>query len=178
MNPLELIGTYYTPKSVAHDILVEHSLLVTGKALAVAARLEHLEIDLPFLEEAAMLHDIGIFKTHAPGLDCHGQEPYLRHGVLGKELLERLGFPKHALVCERHIGTGITRREVVDHGLPLPDRDMVPVSLEEQIVCYADKFFSKGSAQEKAPTDILRSLARFGAGKVTIFEAWLVRFGG
>ena len=98
------------------------------------------------MEEAAMLHDIGIFLTHAPSLGCNGPHPYLKHGHLGCKLLEKEGLPKHALVCERHVGVGITRKDVLDHKLPLPAKDMLPLSLEEKIICYADKFFSKNGA--------------------------------
>jgi len=41
------------------------------------------------------------------------------------------GYPKHGLVCERHTGTGITLEMIIKNNLPLPHRDMVPVSMEE-----------------------------------------------
>ena len=53
-------------------------------------------------------------------------------------------MPKHALVAERHTGTGITMDQVIREHLPIPIRDYCPISLEEKIVCYADKFYSKG----------------------------------
>ncbi|MDE6143268.1 MAG: phosphohydrolase, partial [Muribaculaceae bacterium] len=36
--------------------------------------------------------------------------------------------------------------------LPLPHRDMLPVSIEEKVICYADKFFSKSGnlSEEKS----------------------------
>ena len=53
------------------------------------------------------------------------------------------GYPRHARVCERHTGTGITLAMIEERGLPLPHRDFMPETLEEQLICYADKFYSK-----------------------------------
>jgi uncharacterized protein len=98
---------------------------------------------MEFIEEAAMLHDIGIFMTNARGIGCFGDKKYICHGYLGRELLERDGLPRHALVCERHVGVGLTVHDVDSLFPTLPRRDMQPVSIEEKIICYVDKFFSK-----------------------------------
>lgn len=90
-----------------------------------------------------MLHDIGIFRTDTDGIHCFGTYPYICHGYLGSELVAAEGFPKHALVCERHTGAGLSLQSILEQNLPVPHREMVPLSLEEQIICFADKFFSK-----------------------------------
>lgn len=180
MDPLAVIRKYYDPDSELYAILVTHSRLVAQKALAVARRVAYLGPDLKFIAEAALLHDIGIFLTRFPEIGCYGPYPYICHGYLGRELLEKEGLPRHALVCERHVGVGITREEISQRRLPLPERDMVPVTLEEEIVCFADKFFSKDKGQltrEKTPAEIKRSLAKFGPEKVARFAAWLELFG-
>ena len=59
-----------------------------------------------------MLHDIGIFKCDAAGIQCFGTEPYICHGRIGAELLRSEGFPRHARVCERHTGAGITKAQI------------------------------------------------------------------
>jgi uncharacterized protein len=159
---------------------MEHGRLVAGKALAVAARVAHLHPHLEFIESAAWLHDIGIYLTNSPGLDCNGSEPYIRHGVLGREILDELGHPRHGLVCERHVGVGISAEDIRRFSLPLPERDMLPMSIEEQIICYADKFFSKngnGSSREKPVVEILDSLRPYGADKVKRFMGWVELFG-
>ena len=115
---------------------------MTNKALSIARKLPELAIDIKFIEEAGMLHDIGIFMTKAPRIACEGSFPYICHGYLGRELLTNEGFPKHGLVCERHTGTGLSLESIVKRGLPIPHRDMQPESLEEKIICYDDKFFS------------------------------------
>jgi uncharacterized protein len=180
MNAVELVGRYYAADSKSGRILLEHGRLVAGKALAAAARVAHLCPDLDFIQSAAILHDIGIFLTDSPGLDCHGTEPYIRHGILGRDILDALGHPRHGLVCERHVGVGISAEDIRRFNLPLPERDMRPVSLEEEIICYADKFFSKnggGPALEKSVAEIVENLARYGKDQVDQFRRWVERFG-
>ena len=140
MNTLQIIEEYYKKGSLSYRTLVTHGEVVAEKALAVAARVDHLGPDLPFIREAALLHDIGMFLTDAPSIGCHGDAAYICHGFLGRDLMERAGFHRHALVCESHVGVGITVAEIEDKRLPLPRREITPRSLEERIICYADKF--------------------------------------
>jgi uncharacterized protein len=180
MDPVEIIGRHYAPASKSHRILLEHGRLVAEKALAAAGRVPHLAPDLAFVESAALLHDIGIFLTDSPTLDCHGREPYIRHGILGREILEALGLPRHGLVCERHVGVGISAEDIRRFDLPLPVRDMRPVTVEEQIICYADKFFSKNGSDthcEKPVAEIVASLKIYGADEVERFKGWVELFG-
>ena len=140
----------------------------------------HLHPDLEFVEQAAMLHDIGIFYARAPEIGCFGEYPYICHGYLGRALLEEKELFRHALVCERHVGVGLTLEEIRKYHLPLPHRDMVPVSLEEQVVCYADKFFSKKpgkNLEEWSVETVLKSLEKYGPQKVARFKEWLAVFG-
>ena len=77
--------------------------------------------------------------------------------------MRKEGFPRHALVCERHTGAGISLQSIIDQQLPVPHRDMVPVSLEEQVICFADKFFSKTHLdKEKSVEKALKSISRYG----------------
>lgn len=178
MDPLEIIRKYYNPDSRAFIILVNHSKAVAEKALKIACK---FNVDQKFIYEAAMLHDIGIFKTNTPKFDCHGSYPYITHGYLGREILEKEGLPKHALVCERHTGVGITKDEIIRKNLPLPHRDMIPLNLEEKIIAYADKFFSKesdGSVRVREIDEIIKDLSRYGEEKVKIFKEWIEIFEG
>jgi len=179
MDPVELIASHYKGHSKAHRILLSHSEKVADKALAAAGRVPGLEPDLEFIRQAALLHDIGIVFTATPQLGCYGNHPYVCHGVLGRTLLEAEGLKRHALVCERHVGVGITREDIRLQRLPLPARDMRPVTIEEQIICYADKFFSKngvGAHKEKTASEILQKLASYGEEKVERFKQWIDMF--
>lgn len=68
MQPLKIIQKYYEVGSKSYEILVAHSELVTKKALEIAKKVPHLNPGLKFIEEAAMLHDIGIFLTNFPDI--------------------------------------------------------------------------------------------------------------
>jgi len=178
MKPLEIISKYYKPRSKAYNILTTHSHLVTEKALKIAQNHKEYLPDLNFIEEAGMMHDIGIFKTNSPEFFCFGEHPYLCHGYLGSELLIGEGYTDHALVCERHIGVGITTEEIVTNKLPLPLRDFMPVSVEEQIICFADKFFSKSGdlMREKTLDEVRKSVQRFGPKNIARFDEWYDAF--
>ena len=125
-----------------------------------------------------MLHDIGIFLTSAPDIGCTGDTPYICHGYLGAELLREEGFPTHARVCERHTGTGLTKEQIIKNGWPLPAQDFQPESLEEQIICFADKFFSKVKYLHKARTyqQVLDSMARISPESVIKINEWAQLF--
>jgi uncharacterized protein len=173
MNALDIIDKYYKKGTKLYEILIDHSTDVTNKALAIANNHPELNIDKGFIEEAAMLHDIGIYLTNAPGIECYGDKPYLAHGYLGREILDKLGYPKHGLVCERHTGTGISLSEIEKKNLPLPHRDMIPISIEEQLVCFADCFFSKTRlGKEKTVDEVKKSLVKFGDESVKKFNKW------
>lgn len=179
MKPLGIIRKYYEPDSKAYNFILHHSRLVAKKALEIAGKVRHLNPDIRFISEAAMLHDIGILYTNSPRLGCFGYKQYVCHGYLGRELLEREGFPHHALVCERHVGMGITAEEIRENKLPLPVRDMVPLSVEEKIICFSDKFYSKGQndlMQEKPLTTVRTMIAAYGEEKLKVFDEWAGMF--
>ena len=125
-----------------------------------------------------MLHDIGIFKCYAAGIQCFGTEPYICHGRIGAELLRSEGFPRHARVCERHTGAGITKAQIIAQNLPLPQQDFLPETMEEKVICYADKFFSKTHIdREKTIEQAEKSLSKFGDEGVLRFREWEKCFG-
>lgn len=181
MNPLDVIARYYDRRSKAFEILVEHGQQVAQKALRAAANVADLQPNFEFIKNAAMLHDVGILYTESPGLGCHGKYPYICHGFLGRELLDSIGLPGYGLACERHVGAGISLEDIKRFNLPLPMRDMLPVSIEEQIICYADKFFSKnGNGRRKKGAksiqQIAESLQPYGQDKVERFKSWAEMF--
>lgn len=171
-----LILKYYSEQPALFRLLWKHSCQVAGMACEIADRIPG-KTDRTFIYEAAMLHDIGIFKTHAPSIFCTGNEPYICHGVIGCRLLQSEGLPKHALVCERHTGAGLSQEEIIAGNMPLPHRDLLPISIEERIICYADKFFSKSSPDKvKTIDDVRRDIAKFGATQLHRFESMHEQF--
>ena len=179
MEPTDILFEHYPPDSPLTRTLLRHSEQVRDKALEVAGKVAHLNPDKAFIAEAAMLHDIGIYRTSAGSLGCHGDAPYIRHGIIGRRILEEYGLDRHALVCERHVGAGISRQEIRDRNLPLPHRDMLPASLEETIICYADKFFSKSNGgTAHSPEAIVNELQTFGRPQADRFLEWHRLFTG
>lgn len=177
MNAIEIIDKYYPENTKQRQILMIHSLSVSQKALRIIDAHPELHINRTFVKEAALLHDIGIFLTDAPAIDCHGEHPYITHGYLGAEILEKEGFPRHALVCERHTGAGLSLQDIIDQQLPIPHREMLPVSLEEQLVCFADKFFSKTHLDEEKSVEKARqSIAKYGEEGLSRFDRWCSLF--
>lgn len=155
-----IIDKYYGNYPELRNVLVTHSRQVADRALKIVdAHPEWTEnglVDRQFVEEAAMLHDIGIIFCDAPKIYCRGTHKYIEHGYLGAELLRAENLPKHALVAERHTGTGITIEQVEREELPIPERDYCPQSLEEKIICYADKFYSKSHLGEEVSIEKIK----------------------
>ena len=177
MNYQQIIDKYYPEENELKYILMQHSRQVADKALRIVDKHPELEADRQFVEEAAMLHDIGIFRCNAPGIQCFGAEPYICHGTIGAELLRAEGFPRHARVCERHTGAGLSLQEIEQQNLPVPHSDLLPETVEEQLICYADKFFSKTKlAKEKTLEQAIHSLEKFGNEGVARFVKWSKRF--
>ena len=177
MDYQQIIDKYYPEANRLRDILITHSTLVMKRAVLVCECHPELQLNRPFLIEAAMLHDIGIFRCNAPGIACFGTEPYICHGRIGADILRSEGYPQHARVCERHTGAGLTKQEIIAQHLPLPHEDFLPETLEEQVICYADKFYSKSHPTDEKPLAAVEAtMARFGADSLQRFRAWDARF--
>ena len=112
--------------------VIRHCMCVRDVALDLAERLveKGYELNVSLVEVGALLHDIGRSVTHG-----------VEHGVVGAKIARGLGFPEEVVrIIERHVGAGITREEAERIGLP--PGEYVPETLEEKVVCYADKLVS------------------------------------
>ena len=178
MDYIRIIEKYYPEDNALRQILLTHSRQVADRCLKIAKAHPELRLDAEFIEEAAMLHDIGIYRCDAPGIQCFGTEPYICHGVIGGQILREEGWERHALVCERHTGTGLSHEQIIRQQLPLPpDGHYEPEVLEEQVVCYADKFYSKTHPdRERTVVEAAQSLEKFGQEGVSRFLDWAKMF--
>ena len=120
MNYRALLLRHYPVDTPLRRLLLHHSGQVCRRALDIARRHPELHADLRLVEAGAMLHDIGIYLTHAPGIHCHGSAPYLMHGSLGARILRAEGHEALARICERHTGTGLRAADIRALQLPLP----------------------------------------------------------
>lgn len=166
------------PERELRALLLRHSRSVADLALELAHR-DRLPLRDADIEAGAMLHDIGIIRTDAPGIHCHGTVHYLRHGVEGAAMLRADGMPEWlARIAERHTGAGITAADIAGQHLPMTPGDYLPETLLEKLICYADKFYSKSGDMERKPVERVRkSLARFGQGSADRFEELVKLFG-
>ena len=173
-DPLEVIRSFYPDDTPLRQTLLLHSRQVCAKALALLdSAPADFVADRNIAARGAMLHDIGIGSCYAPDIFCTGRENYIAHGIIGGRMLRSWGLEHgvdmevFARICERHTGSGITTGDIISQSLPLPLQDYLPETPEEELICLADKFFSKsGSMQEKSMSDILRGLSRFGGEAV------------
>jgi len=180
MVALDVIRHFYPEDTPLRRLLILHSSQVRDKALSILGNpeLRGMNIDVQLVNDGALLHDIGILQCNAPGILCEGKEAYLLHGTIGAEMLRQYGnemgvdMEPYARICERHTGTGLTREDIQKQNLPLPlDRDLVPETLEEKLVCLADKFYSKSSPDKEKPLERVKaSMQKFGPESVSRFE--------
>lgn len=191
-----IINHYYPEASQLRDILLVHSRGVADYALKCVRNHPEILLDdasfaphcgakaerLQFIETAAMLHDVGIVRCDAAGIQCFGTEPYICHGRLGAAMLrdyaadngiEAKEMEPFARVCERHTGAGLTAEDIRSQNLPLPTADFLPETMVEKLICYADKFFSKTHPEvQKTYEQAERSLAKFGEEGLLRFRQW------
>lgn len=175
-----LIRKYIDPGSVTYKYYFTHCVKVTELALEVYKNKPELDLDYQKVLAGGMLHDIGIVKTHAPEIGCFGDLPYIAHSYKGREILEAEGFEDIAPVCERHVGTGLSKEDIIKNEFPLPHRDMIPVTLEEKLICFADKFYSKSEKHlttRRSVDKIRQKVRKYGNDKAEQFEKLLELFG-
>lgn len=180
MTPEDILKKYYKQGTTAYTYLYLHSQKVTEAAVSIARHNPQYNASLETIRWSAMLHDIGIYLTNAPDIGCIGTFPYIAHGYLGREILENEGLREIAPVCERHIGVGISLADILRYNMPLPHRDMMPVTIEEKIVCYADKFYSKTEQHLQVPKPIQKirkKILKYGEDKIRLFEKMVQMFG-
>jgi uncharacterized protein len=131
-KPTEEEALRFLKKMGCKEKIIQHCKVVSKTALEMAESI--LEsgtiIDLELVRLGGLLHDVGRSVTSD-----------VNHGVEGARLLREEGFPENlAKIAERHVGAGIPRKEAKVLGLPV--KDFMPQTLEEKIVCYADKLVS------------------------------------
>ena len=184
MDPYEILRYFYPDDSPLRRVLLKHSEQVREKALAILEK-SSLSLDPELVSAGALLHDTGILRCHAPSIFCTGSEPYIAHGIIGAAMLRAYGkehdldLEPFARICERHTGAGLSASEIREQGLPLPEKDFLPETPEEKLICFADKFFSKsGSMEEKFLEHIRRSMVKFGPDTLARFDEMTKLFYG
>jgi uncharacterized protein len=167
----------HAPTAAALDSVYTHCLIVGGIAEQLHTS-SGAGLDLALVRAGSLLHDVGVYRLYddAGQLDHAG---YIRHGLLGYQLLREEGLPEELCrFASHHTGMGLARDDVIQQRLPLPPADYLADTGEEKLVMYADKFHSKTSPPAFLTAGAYAArVRRFGADKVTAFEALRARFG-
>lgn len=169
---IEFLHRRYARSEERFDKVYGHSRLVATVAQQLMQR-RPLNVDPDVVTVGALLHDIGIYELQP-------NEPYLRHILLGYQLLRREGLPE--VICRfaiSHSGVGVTKEDIAAHHLALPPAHYVPMTQEEQLVMYADKFCPSNTADTHlASVDtIRRALRSFSPDKPPLFDHMVRLFG-
>ena len=130
---------------------------VTETALKLAHKIK--EVNMETVEIGALLHDIGRAITDDP----------FEHFLASAQILKKEGFPdKIVLIAERHFGAGLAKEEA--RKLGLPEKDYLPISMEEKIVCHADNLVN--GDKERTFDEYLRKLDELAREKPDL--KWLI----
>jgi len=160
MNKYFKILKKYSTTEKDFEIILNHGFMVLGKSIEIINKKKlYDKIDFDLIVSGCLLHDIGAFEF-MKNFDKF-QIDYLRHGVIGGEILRKEGLNREALIAERHIGSGLSKEYIVQKHLPLPKKDFLPLTLEQKIICYADKFHSK-SGKIDTLVSIKKEMKGFG----------------
>ena len=132
-----------------------HSEKVADKALEIANKITKVEVDKNLIEIGALLHDIGRTKTHG-----------FKHALIGGKILRERGFSdKLAKICETHILGGLDIEDAKRFGLP--EKDFLPTSLEEKIICLADKHMA-GTREVTIKERFNRWFQKYGKSQILL----------
>jgi uncharacterized protein len=167
----------HAPSREAFDLIYTHCEIVCRVAEQLLPG-SGPDLDAELVRAGSLLHDIGVYRLY----DAAGEldhSPYVRHGLLGHELLSEEGFAEAICrFCSHHTGMGLSRDDVLSQGLPLPVADYLAETSEEQLVMYADKFHSKTEPPSfVTAASYAARIRRFGEDKASAFESMRERFG-
>ncbi|UCG79528.1 MAG: TIGR00295 family protein [Nitrospirota bacterium] len=127
------------------DAVISHCIMVAEKALEIAGDIS-IPVDMELIKAGAVNHDIGRSKTSD-----------IEHAVVGANIAREMGMDERVVrIIERHIGSGITKDEAEELGLP--SKNYMPEAPEEMIVAYADNL-----ARSDRTDSFERSLTMFKA---------------
>jgi len=126
----------HAPTPEALEAVYTHRVIVCGIAEQLHAR-SGREASLDIVRAGCLLHDVGVYRLY-DGVGRLDHANYIRHGVLGDELLAAEGFSE--VICRfasHHTGVGLSRDDVLRQELPLPPCDYLAETPEEALVMYS-----------------------------------------
>lgn len=163
-------------KEISLDLVWNHSLIVKDIALQLVKNLtkKNIKINKKMVEIGALVHDIGCYDYY----EDQKNVPYILHGVNGYEILKKEGFGEE--ICRMamvHLGVGIVRENIITNNLPLEHKDIIPITLEEELVAYADNFHSKAGPRFLDFVEARQKLTGLWIDSPIIFDRFKKKFG-
>jgi uncharacterized protein len=180
MDYFQIIHRYIAPGSQTYPLYLIHCTLVAKLALEIGERLGLVMDSLRFIEEAAMLHDIGIVQTNMPVIFCSGPFSYLYHLTEGRRILEAEQLPHHAQVAQTHAGLSLAAERLSNAGIGGDLSTFMPQSIEEKIINFADLFYSKDTAtlwRKRTVGEVHGNIKQFAPQNIALFAEWTEKFG-
>jgi uncharacterized protein len=161
------------------EIVWTHSLIVKSIALQIAEKLEKeygIKTDKKLIEFGALIHDIGYYGCFDD--DYKKICLYVLHGKKGFDiLLNEKVSKKRARFALCHIGVGLSKEQIEKDKLDLPLENLIPISLEEEIVAYADSFHTKGHPSFGSFEESLKEVNGHNEKYGSIYERFRDKFG-
>jgi uncharacterized protein len=160
------------------ELIWTHSLIVFDIAEQIGRDLNkkyNIKIDLDLLYIGALVHDIGAYNCFDKSLQPIRN--YIEHGFIGYHILKKENYnEKYCRFALCHTGVGLTKDNIIKNKLLLPHRDLVPITLEEEIICYSDNFHTK-VPKFKEYDEVKKDLESDFEGNVFRFEYMTNKFG-
>ncbi|HLC96284.1 MAG TPA: HD domain-containing protein [Candidatus Nanoarchaeia archaeon] len=122
----------HSRNEVSFTRVLGHVKAVQELALEIAKDIPG--VDIEYIRIGSLLHDIGRFDTWPDRVQ--------QHGIVGAEICRKEGIPQYASICERHLGAGISKQDIIDQKLDLPLKEYVPITKEEKIITHADNLIA------------------------------------
>ena len=168
-----LIDKYYGEGNELRDMVVRERGCVGDKGLWIGEGDGELCLERDFVYEGGMLEDIGILVRDGEGIYWFGEKGYMCDGYLGGEVVGWEGYGGDGLVCERDRGGGVGVEDIIGENVGVGEGEMVGVSMEEEVVCFGDKFYWKRDVErEKSVEKGGERVVGYGKGGVEGFDYW------
>jgi len=147
------------------DLVWTHSQIVKDISLQISNNLinrQQINLDLNLISAGALIHDLGFYKCFDNNFNKI--EKYILHGRFGYELCHREKLPESiSRFCLVHVGVGI-----------FPN---IPITVEEEIITYADCFHSKNGSGFKNINKIKNNFKKDYPKDLSVFNRFENKFG-
>lgn len=165
----------YASTDNVFDLVFTHSKIVSEIAALLLEAKPQAGIDAEFVRVGCLLHDIGVYTLYKD--DALNKGVYITHGVEGYKVLKSEGFEEALCrVASHHTGVGLSKEDIEQEDLPLPNEDFLAQTQEERLIMYADKFHSK-TPKFNSFDSYRHQILRFGVSKAEKFDELAEEFG-